>query len=91
MRSHATNNFSKFHSFRRRKGNHCPSFLLVQIDNGAALLNGLLHSNNYEVRRVTRCIEGLPTKPHAMMDTSVVPQLFERRVAKIPLLFDFPS
>ncbi|GFX80048.1 hypothetical protein TNCV_2891031 [Trichonephila clavipes] len=30
---------------------------LVQIDYGAAMLNGLLHSNGYEDRRVTRCIE----------------------------------
>ncbi|GFY36151.1 hypothetical protein TNCV_4845231 [Trichonephila clavipes] len=29
---------------------------LVQFDNGAAMLYGLLHSNNYEEWRVTRCM-----------------------------------
>ncbi|GFW42208.1 hypothetical protein TNCV_1206641 [Trichonephila clavipes] len=45
---------------------------LVQIDNRAAILNGLLHSNNYEGRRVTRCIEDLPTTPHSALGTSTV-------------------
>ncbi|GFU18315.1 hypothetical protein TNCV_3742871 [Trichonephila clavipes] len=30
---------------------------LVQTENGAAMLNGLLHPNDYEGRRVTRCTE----------------------------------
>ncbi|GFV86124.1 hypothetical protein TNCV_671211 [Trichonephila clavipes] len=40
------------------------------IDNAIAMLNGLLHSNDFEERRVTRCIEVLPTPPDLTLDAS---------------------
>ncbi|GFX34385.1 hypothetical protein TNCV_3227301 [Trichonephila clavipes] len=33
------------------------------IDNGAAMLSGMLYSNDYEGKRVTRCTEVLPSTP----------------------------
>ncbi|GFU85057.1 hypothetical protein TNCV_1553201 [Trichonephila clavipes] len=33
----------------------------MTIGNVAAMLNGLLHSNDFERRRMTRCLEVLPT------------------------------
>ncbi|GFY15909.1 hypothetical protein TNCV_1285541 [Trichonephila clavipes] len=42
----------------------------VQIDNGAATLNGLLHPNDYDERRLPRCIEVLLITPHSALDTS---------------------
>ncbi|GFT99173.1 hypothetical protein TNCV_1353451 [Trichonephila clavipes] len=51
---------------------------LMQIGSGAAVLNGLLHSNDSEERRGTRCIEVLPTPLHSALDTSVVAKPLER-------------
>ncbi|GFS90985.1 transposable element Tcb2 transposase [Trichonephila clavipes] len=48
---------------------------LKQIDNGANTLNGQLYSNDYEGRRVTRCIQVLPTTPGTAMDTVLYPKL----------------
>ncbi|GFT32756.1 hypothetical protein TNCV_2443561 [Trichonephila clavipes] len=33
------------------KGNHCPPLPVVQNDNGATMLTGILHSNDYEERQ----------------------------------------
>ncbi|GFU04322.1 hypothetical protein TNCV_864211 [Trichonephila clavipes] len=43
-----------------------------RINNRAALLNGVLLSNDYKERRVTRCIEVLPTVPHSALDIGAV-------------------
>ncbi|GFW34804.1 hypothetical protein TNCV_697921 [Trichonephila clavipes] len=45
---------------------------LVQIDNRAALSNDLLHPNDCEETRVTRCVEKLPTTSHSALDYSIV-------------------
>ncbi|GFU48197.1 uncharacterized protein TNCV_4626231 [Trichonephila clavipes] len=42
------------------------------INRGAAMLNGPLHSNDYEGRRMTCCIEMLPTISHSALDTCIV-------------------
>ncbi|GFV37996.1 hypothetical protein TNCV_3626161 [Trichonephila clavipes] len=42
LRLHGTNNFHNVHTFRKQKANLCPPFSLVQIENGAAVLKGLL-------------------------------------------------
>ncbi|GFV37852.1 hypothetical protein TNCV_2662651 [Trichonephila clavipes] len=47
-------------------------FSLMQIGNGTAMLNGLLHPNVYKGRRVTLCIEVLPTTPHSALDIGTV-------------------
>ncbi|GFS52425.1 reverse transcriptase domain-containing protein [Trichonephila clavipes] len=44
---------------------------LVQIDSGAAMLNGLPHCSDYRGRRVTRGIERLLTTPHSALDTKI--------------------
>ncbi|GFT61553.1 hypothetical protein TNCV_34141 [Trichonephila clavipes] len=41
------------HTFRKQKANHYPPFLLGEIKNGVAMLNGLLLSKDYEERRKT--------------------------------------
>ncbi|GFU04336.1 hypothetical protein TNCV_864341 [Trichonephila clavipes] len=63
---------------------------LVQIDNEIAMLNGLLHSNDYEGRRVTRCFEVLPTTPHSMLDTSAVAKLWKEKSLKSLYFLTFP-
>ncbi|GFU08407.1 hypothetical protein TNCV_2132511 [Trichonephila clavipes] len=47
----------------------CP---LVQNDNGATMLTGILHSNDYEERRVRSFVEVLMTIPHSVLDSSSV-------------------
>ncbi|GFW89846.1 hypothetical protein TNCV_2425031 [Trichonephila clavipes] len=44
---------------------------LVQVDNGAAMLNNLQHSNDYEGRRVTHSI-AVPTTLHSPLDNRAV-------------------
>ncbi|GFU99121.1 hypothetical protein TNCV_1228351 [Trichonephila clavipes] len=46
-----------------------PISTLMQIDNGVALLNCLLHPEDCEERLVTRCMEVLPTIPPSTLDT----------------------
>ncbi|GFV36804.1 hypothetical protein TNCV_5010881 [Trichonephila clavipes] len=43
---------------------------LEQIDNEDAMLNSLLHSNGYEERRVTHCMEVLLANLQSTLDTS---------------------
>ncbi|GFW45416.1 hypothetical protein TNCV_4702271 [Trichonephila clavipes] len=43
----------RFLTIHKQKANHFPLFFSMQIDNGAALSNGLLHFNDYEKRRLT--------------------------------------
>ncbi|GFY30943.1 hypothetical protein TNCV_1629171 [Trichonephila clavipes] len=66
----------EYHTFLKQKANHCPHFLLIaielEIDNGAVMLNGFLHSHDYEERRVTRCTELFPTTLHSALDTITV-------------------
>ncbi|GFX72718.1 hypothetical protein TNCV_4063131 [Trichonephila clavipes] len=69
-----TNNFRRFFTLHKPKSNHCPPSSLVQIDNKAGMLNGLLHSNNYEGRRVTCGIEVLSTTP----PSALLPNLGKR-------------
>ncbi|GFT14292.1 hypothetical protein TNCV_4591261 [Trichonephila clavipes] len=40
------------------------------IDNGPDPLNGLLYYNDYERKRMTRCVEVLLTAPHLALGTS---------------------
>ncbi|GFW31135.1 hypothetical protein TNCV_2577171 [Trichonephila clavipes] len=53
----------RYNNFCKQKANHFLLSSLVQIFIGAAILNGLLHSNKYEERRVTRCITGIDDYP----------------------------
>ncbi|GFV62463.1 hypothetical protein TNCV_630421 [Trichonephila clavipes] len=45
---------------------------LVEMNNGAVILNGLLHSHDYDKRQEACCIEVLPTTFHSALDTSTV-------------------
>ncbi|GFW19704.1 hypothetical protein TNCV_1605941 [Trichonephila clavipes] len=54
------------------------------IYNGADMLNGLLHSNDYEERRMTRCIAVLPNTPHSALDTSAVVKPCKGKLQKSP-------
>ncbi|GFW69887.1 hypothetical protein TNCV_1403401 [Trichonephila clavipes] len=56
-------------SANKRRTTVLISFL--QIDNGAVLLNSLLHPNDYEERRLIRCIEVLPTALQSALDANV--------------------
>ncbi|GFV88065.1 hypothetical protein TNCV_3242151 [Trichonephila clavipes] len=55
---------------------------LVQSDNGTTMLNGLLHSNDYEERRVIRCIDVLQTTPYSAFDTSAVAKSWKEKLQK---------
>ncbi|GFW89335.1 hypothetical protein TNCV_3966251 [Trichonephila clavipes] len=67
-----------FQTFHKQKENHCLlSFL--EIVNGTNKLNGRLHPNDYEGRRVTHCIEALPTTYHSALDTSTVAKPWEKK------------
>ncbi|GFV96982.1 hypothetical protein TNCV_4351951 [Trichonephila clavipes] len=50
--------------------------IVMEVDNGAVMMNSLLPPPppfyDYEGRRVTLCIEMLPTTPHSALDTSTV-------------------
>ncbi|GFX07766.1 hypothetical protein TNCV_4160351 [Trichonephila clavipes] len=62
----------RYPTFRKQKENHCPPFFLGADRQWTAMLNGQLHFNDYEERRVTRGIEALPTTPHSTPDTRIV-------------------
>ncbi|GFX20072.1 uncharacterized protein TNCV_1436321 [Trichonephila clavipes] len=62
-------------------------FSLVQIDKGAAMLNGLLHPNDYEERRVTHCIEALLTTPHSALDTSTVAKHWKEKFQSCQVIY----
>ncbi|GFW17353.1 hypothetical protein TNCV_3905631 [Trichonephila clavipes] len=71
--------------FPQTNSGSLPLSSLVQIDNGASMLNGLLHSNDYAERRVTRCIVVLPTAPHSSgLDTSSVAKSLKEKLQKSP-------
>ncbi|GFW45470.1 hypothetical protein TNCV_3244101 [Trichonephila clavipes] len=72
----------RFHTFRQKKRITALLFFLVQIDNEAAMLNGLLHTNDYEERRVTRCREVLPTASHSALDISYVAKPWKEKLQK---------
>ncbi|GFU19064.1 hypothetical protein TNCV_430971 [Trichonephila clavipes] len=59
-----------------------PSLLssLGQVNNGAAMLNGVIHSNDYEGRRVTSCIEVLSTTPHSALDSNDVVKSWKEKL-----------
>ncbi|GFX43491.1 hypothetical protein TNCV_4875111 [Trichonephila clavipes] len=60
------------------------------IYNGVAMLNGLLHSNDYEERRVTHCIEMLPSTHHSTLDTSAVVKPWKEKLQKSLYFLTFP-
>ncbi|GFW82962.1 uncharacterized protein TNCV_4603891 [Trichonephila clavipes] len=53
-------------------------------------LNGLLHSNNYESRRVTSCIGVLPTTPHSALDTNAVVKPRQEKLQKSLYFLTYP-
>ncbi|GFV53192.1 hypothetical protein TNCV_298011 [Trichonephila clavipes] len=59
---------------------------LEQINIGDALLNGLLHSNDYKGRWVACRIEVLPTITHLALDIKAVSKPWEKKLQK-PLYF----
>ncbi|GFU36695.1 hypothetical protein TNCV_3311861 [Trichonephila clavipes] len=65
-------------------------YATVEIDNGAAILKSLLHSNDNEGRRFTRCIEVLPTIPHSVLDTSAVTKNWKGKLQKSFCFFTYP-
>ncbi|GFX14106.1 hypothetical protein TNCV_1766021 [Trichonephila clavipes] len=79
----------RHHTFRKQKVIALLSSLM-QIDNGGTMLNSLLHSKDYERRRVTRCIEVLLTTPHSALGTGAAVQLWKEKLQKFFLLFDLP-
>ncbi|GFW42354.1 hypothetical protein TNCV_239511 [Trichonephila clavipes] len=67
---------------------------LMQIYNKTVMLNGLRHFSGYE-RRMTRCIEVLPTAPHSAMGTSAVVKPWKEKLQKsiyfvVNLFFKIP-
>ncbi|GFW14078.1 DUF4817 domain-containing protein [Trichonephila clavipes] len=52
------------------------------IENGADMQKGLLHSNDYDVRRVIRCIQMLPTSLHSALDNSSVTKPLKKKLQK---------
>ncbi|GFV47985.1 hypothetical protein TNCV_1544321 [Trichonephila clavipes] len=60
----------RYHTFRKKKRFIALISFLMQIYGEAALLNGLLHSNYYEKRRVKPCIEVLLTTSHSALAAS---------------------
>ncbi|GFX31692.1 hypothetical protein TNCV_4082161 [Trichonephila clavipes] len=46
------------------------------------MLNDLLHSNDYEGRRVACRIDVLPTTPHSALDTSAVIRSWKEKLPK---------
>ncbi|GFV03880.1 hypothetical protein TNCV_3173141 [Trichonephila clavipes] len=61
--------------------NHCPPFLVsTDRQNGAALSNGLLHPNDYEERRITRCEKVLPTSFHSALDSSNIGKFWKEKL-----------
>ncbi|GFV92096.1 hypothetical protein TNCV_1895321 [Trichonephila clavipes] len=64
---------SHFHTFRKQRSESLSSFPpWCRSTMKAAMLNGLLHTNDCQRRRSTRCTEVLPTTPHSAFDTSAV-------------------
>ncbi|GFX53801.1 hypothetical protein TNCV_1597471 [Trichonephila clavipes] len=55
---------------------------LVQIDNGAAMLYGLLQPYEYEKRRLTLCIEVFSTTLHSALDTRTVVKPWKEKLHK---------
>ncbi|GFU88518.1 hypothetical protein TNCV_4441951 [Trichonephila clavipes] len=50
------------------------------------MLNGLLHFNDYEESRGTRCIEVFPTAPNSILHTSAIATPWKKKLQKF-LLF----
>ncbi|GFV33375.1 hypothetical protein TNCV_4732981 [Trichonephila clavipes] len=61
----------RFATFRKKKQRITLLFSsLAQMRKGASMLNGLLHSNDYEERQVIRCTKVFLTAPHSSLDSS---------------------
>ncbi|GFV46605.1 hypothetical protein TNCV_4151 [Trichonephila clavipes] len=63
---------------------------LVQMDNIAPMLNGQLHNNDYEGRKVTLYKSILPAVPQSLLDTSAVAKP-EKYKLQSSFTFDFSS
>ncbi|GFS71887.1 hypothetical protein TNCV_3715531 [Trichonephila clavipes] len=74
----------------KTKANHCPSFLLGADRQWSCHLEWSSTPNVYERRRVTRCIEALPTTPHLELDTSVVAKSWKEQLQKYLYILTFP-